>query len=257
MDKIGWIDSHCHICSKEFDDDINEVIKKATDENVVRMMIICCDMDEVEKAIELKKQNDVFDIACGIHPEDEKTLKKETWEKFLEYSKSEYISAIGEIGLDYYWNNDNKDEQKDLFIKQINIAKRLNKPIIVHSRDAMQDTFDILKSNIVDGVLHSYSGSEEMAMEFVKLGYYISLGGPVTFKNAIKPKEVAKVVPIDKLLIETDSPYLTPTPFRGKRNEPSYVKYTGEYICELRNINQEIFKKQLCINYDKLFKNTK
>lgn len=251
---LGYVDSHCHICSSEFNDDIEEVIKRAKGNNVVRMMIICCDMDEVEKAIALKKQDDCFDIACGIHPEDQKIYSENSWERFLEYSKSDYISAIGEIGLDYYWNNDNKDEQKELFIKQIEIARSLNKPIIVHSRDAMQDTFEILKNHKIKGVLHSYSGSEEMAKEFVKLGYYISLGGPVTFKNAQKPKDVAKSVPLDKLLIETDSPYLTPVPFRGKRNEPSYVRYTGDYISEIRGIDIAGLQEAVCKNYDELFR---
>ena len=162
--------------------------------------------------------------------------------------------AIGEIGLDYYWEKDNHKSQQELFIKQIELAEKLNKPIIVHSRDALQDTFDIMKNYKVKGVLHSYSGSIEMAKEFTKLGYYISLAGPVTFKNAVKPKEVATLVDIDKLLIETDCPYLTPVPFRGKRNEPMYVKHTGKYIAQLRNMDEKDLQKQLCVNYDNLFK---
>lgn len=251
---IGWIDSHAHICSKEFNEDLPEVILKAKENKLVRIMIICSDLDEVEKAIELKKADHIFDIACGIHPEDEKIYSEEMWQRFLDYAQNEYISAIGEIGLDYYWNNDNKEAQKELFIKQIKVARSLNKPIIVHSRDAMEDTFKILKEYKVAGVLHSYSGSAQMAEEFIKLGYYISLGGPVTFKNAVKPKEVATCVSMENLLIETDCPYLTPVPYRGKRNEPSYVIYTGKYICELKGLDEEEFKRQLLINYDKLFK---
>ena len=251
---MGWIDSHCHIIDEAFNDDFDEIIKRIEENNIERCMIVCCYDHEYDKAIALAKMDSRFDVAVGIHPSDVKKLNDDIWNKFIEYSNNPYVKAIGEIGLDYYWDKDNKDDQKDIFIKQIEIANKLNKPILVHSRDAMQDTFDIMKKYPAKGVMHCYSGSREMAKEFMKLGYYLSLGGPVTYKNANEPKEVAKIIDDDKILIETDCPYLTPVPFRGKRNEPSYVVYTGKYISELRNVDEDVFKDQLVNNYDRLFR---
>ena len=251
---MGWIDSHCHIIDEAFSDDFDEIIKRIEENNIERCMIVCCYDHEYDKAIALAKMDSRFDVAVGIHPSDVKKLNDDIWNKFIEYSNNPYVKAIGEIGLDYYWDKDNKDDQKDIFIKQIEIANKLNKPILVHSRDAMQDTFDIMKKYPARGVMHCYSGSREMAKEFMKLGYYLSLGGPVTYKNANEPKEVAKIIDDDKILIETDCPYLTPVPFRGKRNEPSYVVYTGKYISELRNVDEDVFKDQLVNNYDRLFR---
>lgn len=251
---MGYIDSHCHIIDEAFVDDFDEVVNRIKENDIERCMIVCCYDYEYEKAIELAQSDDRFDVALGIHPSDVKNLNDDIWNKFIAYSTNPYVKAIGEIGLDYYWDKDNKDKQKEIFIKQIEIAKKLNKPILVHSRDAMQDTFDIMKQYRCQGVMHCYSGSKEMAKEFLKLGYYLSLGGPVTFKNAIEPKEVAQIIDDDKILIETDCPYLTPVPYRGKRNEPSYVIYTGKYISELRNVDEETFKKQLVANYDCLFR---
>ena len=254
MYKVGWLDSHAHICGKEFKDDLDKVIQNAKDNGLVKIMIICSDLSEVEKAIDLATNDEMFDVAVGLHPNDQKFLTDKDWDLFYEYAHNEKIIAIGEIGLDYHWHKDNVEKQKELFIKQIKLAKNLNKPIIVHSRDAMKDTYDILKEHKCKGVMHCYSGSYEMAKEFTKLGYYISLAGPVTFKNAAKPKEVALKVDINKLLIETDCPYLTPVPFRGKRNEPMYVKHIGKYISELRNIEENELKEHICENYNILFK---
>ncbi|MCI5773745.1 MAG: TatD family hydrolase [Erysipelotrichaceae bacterium] len=250
---MSWIDSHCHIIDETFDDQA-AVIARIKQQDIARCMIVCCYAHEYEKALALAKEDPRFKVAVGIHPSDVKNLDEKTWEQFLTYANKEEVCAIGEIGLDYYWDKDNKEQQKAYFIKQIEIAKSLNKPIIVHSRDALQDTFDILKEHRCKGVLHCYSGSKEMAVEFEKLGYYISLAGPVTFKNAHEPKEVAKAIALEHLLIETDCPYLTPEPYRGKRNEPAYVVYVGKKIAELKEIDEESLQKQLVINFDKLFK---
>ena len=250
---MGWIDSHCHILDEAFDD-LDQVIARIKAQDISRCMIVCCYGHEYERALALSQADKRFKVAVGIHPSDVKNLTDDIWEQFYTYAHKIEVTAIGEIGLDYYWDKDNKEQQKAIFIKQIELAKSLHKPIIIHSRDAMQDTYDILKQYDVKGVMHCYSGSKEMAKEFVKLGYYISLGGPVTFKNAHEPKEVAKIVPLERLLIETDCPYLTPEPFRGKRNEPAYVVYTGKKICELRAIAEEEFKQQLVTNFDELFK---
>ena len=249
------LDSHCHIYDEAFKDDLDEVLNRMVEAGITKTMICCCNKNEYLKAKEIKHPLIHFDLSIGIHPEDVKKMDEVmTFDELLEIASQDDIKAVGEIGLDYYWDKDNKDDQKDIFIKQIEIANKLNKPILVHSRDAMQDTFDIMKKYPAKGVMHCYSGSREMAKEFMKLGYYLSLGGPVTYKNANEPKEVAKIIDNDKILIETDCPYLTPVPFRGKRNEPSYVVYTGKYISELRNVDEDVFKDQLVNNYDRLFR---
>lgn len=159
-------------------------------------------------------------------------MTEETLDKFREMAKEEKVVAIGEIGLDYYYDNSPRDLQRKWFREQLKLAKELDLPVIIHSRDATQETFDIIKEaqdgSLRGGVLHCFSGSVEVAMEYIKIGFYISIGGPVTFKNARVVKEVAEAVPLDKLLIETDCPYLTPEPYRGKRNEPMFVKYVAQ-----------------------------
>lgn len=255
MKYTNLIDSHAHVLYDEYEDS-NKVIDNAVNNGVNKIMIICCTLDEAYKAIELKKNNnELFDIACGFHPEDTDKIKEEDFIDLEELMKSEYVTALGEIGLDYYWVKDNANEQKILFNRQIDLANKYNKPIIVHSRDAIKDTFDILKEHKVTrtGIIHCYSSSLEMAREFIKLGYYISFAGPVTFKNANEPKRVATNIPIDRLLVETDSPFLTPSPFRGKQNEPMYIENTYEEIARLRDIDVKELIDNVNINYAKLF----
>lgn len=250
---MGYIDSHCHLCDEHFESDLQEVITRAKDAHIEKMLIICSRLSEVPKALALKEKDDSFDIAVGIHPVDVQQFKEEDWETFVAYASDCRVCAIGEIGLDYHWYPETKQLQKELFIRQIELANELQKPIIVHSRDAIQDTYEILTQHPTKGVIHSFSGSKEMALQFIKKGYYIGLGGPVTFKNALVPKEVASEIPIDYLLTETDSPYLTPTPYRGQRNEPSYVTYTANMICSLKNMQQEILTQHIKENYYRLF----
>lgn len=243
----SWLDSHCHINGKEYDEDLNEVLDRMIENDVRKCMIISIYPEEYEKSLDIKKEGIDFKRALGVYPEDAQIDE----ERFKDYTKHfNAVDAIGEIGLDYHWNKEFKDKQKEYFIKQIKMAKELNKPIIVHARDAIQDTYDILKKFQTKGVLHCYSGSAEMAKEFVKLGYYISIAGTVTFKNAKEPLEVAKAIPLDHLLIETDAPYLTPVPHRGQRNEPSYVVHTGKFIADNLGIDYETFKRQINENYD-------
>lgn len=251
---MAWLDSHTHINDEAFDDDINEVIQRMIDAKVKKAMIVCLNEGDFRKALNITSDQIEFDIALGVYPGDVKEFSKERVEKILSLLEDSRVKAIGEIGLDYYWDKDNKDAQKEIFIRQIEIAERLNKPIIVHSRNAIQDTYDILKAHRVKGVMHCYSDSKEMAKEFIKLGMYISLSGTVTFKNAKEPKEVAKIVPLDRLLIETDCPYLTPVPHRGKRNEPAYVVHTGQYIAELLKMDEDELQKRINENYDNLFR---
>lgn len=246
----NWIDSHCHLNDEAFNEDVNVVLNNMAENDVTRCMLVSITPNEYIKSLTINHKDIEIKRSIGVYPEQADISEKE----FNEYEKYfNEVDAIGEIGLDYHWNSDNKETQKEMFIRQIEIAKKLNKPIIVHSRDASKDTFDILKEHVCKGVIHCFSSSAELAKEYVKLGYYISIAGPVTWKNSLTLQEVIKVVPLDKMLIETDCPYLTPAPNRGKRNEPSYVIYTGKYICDKLGLDEEMFKKQINANYDNLF----
>lgn len=188
-------------------------------------------------------------------PSDLRDFTEEDWHKLETLVYNENVTAVGEIGLDYYWDKDNHPQQQAAFIRQIELANRVNKPILVHSRDAINDTLTLLREHPAArrGIIHCFSSSREMAREFVKLGYTIGLGGPVTFKNAKTPKEVAADVDLAHLQIETDCPYLTPVPYRGKRNEPMYLPLTAKTILELRGMEEETLKQSLWDNYQALF----
>ena len=251
---MNWLDSHCHINDKAFKEDIDEVLDRMAENNVTKAMLISSYIDDYEYGFSISHPEIELKHSLGIYPGDVDDVDEKLFEKYVKLYKEDRCQAIGEIGLDYYWDKENKERQKEIFRRQLLIAKELNKPIIVHSRDAIQDTFDLMKEIRVEGVMHCYSNSAQMAKEFVKLGYYISISGTITWKNAREPLEVIKAVPLDRLLIETDCPYLTPAPNRGKRNEPAYVVYTGRKTCEELGINEEDFKKQLNENYHRLFR---
>lgn len=246
----SWLDSHCHINDEDFDNDLKSVFDLMVQKDVRRIMLVSITPESYIKGLNINDPRIEIKRSIGIYPEYT-SLNNDQYNEYAKYFNE--VDAIGEIGLDYHWYKDTKEKQKELFIKQIEIANKLNKPIIVHAREAIQDSYDILKAHPCSGVLHCYSGSAEMAKEFVKLGFYISIAGTITFKNAKEPLEVIKAVPLDKLLIETDSPYLTPVPNRGKRNDPSNVVYVGRLICEQLGIDEETFKKQINANYDGLF----
>lgn len=226
------IDTHCHLF-KEYYEDLDELINTMKKENIYA---ICngCENRTNEEAIMLSKKYDNIYAACGFHPEDID----------LGYCKDEIINnidkivAIGEIGLDYHYIINNKEEQKKLFEMQLSIAEEYNKPVIVHIRDAMEDAYNILSKYKVKGVIHAFSGSYEMALKFIKLGFKLGIGGIITFKNC-KLKEVIKKIDISNIVIETDSPYLTPEPNRGKRNNPLNLKYIVKFLSELYDIPYE------------------
>ncbi len=251
------IDSHAHLDDPRFDKDRDELIKSLKDGDIDLVINPGADLQSSIKSVSLSEQYDNIYAAVGIHPHSAKDMDESTIDILKSFADREKVVAIGEIGLDYYYDNSPRDIQKQKFIEQLNLAKEVNLPVIIHSRDAAGDTFDILKAaqdGSLEGVLHCYSGSVEMAMEYIKLGFYISIAGPVTFKNARIVKEVAKTVPMDRLLIETDSPYLTPEPHRGKRNEPLYVRYVAGTIAELRGISFEEVATKTAENTKKLFK---
>lgn len=250
------IDTHCHLFDEEFDIDREDAIKRAIDSGVEKMILVGFSHKTNQLAQEMAKKWNVFYPTAGLHPSEASLNYLNDFLEFKSFVEKNKVYAVGECGLDYHWDITYKEEQKKLFRLQCEYAIKKDLPIVVHSRDAAQDTYDIIASykGKLKGVMHCYSGSKELALEYVKLGFYISLGGPVTFKNAKEPKEVAKAVPLDLLLIETDCPYLAPTPMRGKRNESSYVKYVRDEIASLRGITSKEVEEATTKNAIRLFK---
>ena len=208
---------------------------------VKKAIIPSVEVATLDKVFEIALKNENLYAMIGIFPSEVKTYTPKVEEKLRNLAKNPKIKAVGEIGLDYYWDKSFVDLQKEVFVKQIKLANELNLPIVVHDREAHKDSFDLLKeyNNNSKVLFHCFSGSVEFMQECVKQGWYIAIGGVVTFKNAIKMKDVAKTVPLEYLVLETDSPYLTPVPFRGKENSPAYVKYVAEEIANLRDIPVE------------------
>ena len=237
-------DTHCHIYDESYLEDIDIVLKESFDNGVTKMLIPGNTLDESIKAVEMANEYENIFASVGVHPSEVFDLDIDgTIETLRNLTKNSKVLAIGEIGLDYYWHKEQKDKdvQKEWFRRQIRLANELNLPIIIHSREACKDTIDILKEEtpLNKVVFHCFSYSVEVMEELVKLGFYIGLDGPVTFKNAVTPKEVAKKVPLDKLLLETDCPYLTPHPYRGKRNNPKYLTYIAMAIATIKGITYD------------------
>ncbi|MDR2465442.1 MAG: TatD family hydrolase [Streptococcaceae bacterium] len=235
-------DTHTHLNVEEFCGIEDEILERAKNNDVKRIAVVGFDAGTIEKAIELSEQyKEVFAI-IGWHPTEAGSYSDEIEQWLLPLYKLRKVIAVGEIGLDYHWMKDAKDVQEHVFRRQIQMAKRLHLPISIHTRDALEDTYNILKDEDVrdiGGIMHSFSGSLEWAEKFIDLGLHISFSGVVTFKNAKELQEVATKIPIEKILVETDAPYLTPHPFRGKRNETGYTRYVVEKIAELRGTTPE------------------
>lgn len=251
-----FIDSHAHLDDERFDNDRDELINSLHEDGIEAVLNPGADLNTSRAAVALADKYPFIYAAVGCHPHDSKLMNDDTMNIFRELAKNTKVIGIGEIGLDYYYDNSQRETQKIWFREQIRLAKELDLPYIVHDRDAHEDVFRIMKEEHYSGtrgILHCYSSSVEMAKEFVKLGFYISLGGPVTFKNAKTPKLVAREVPFESLLIETDCPYLTPEPYRGKRNEPKYVKYVAEEIAAIREVSVEAVAEQTKENFKRLF----
>ena len=250
-------DSHCHINDEAFKNDVNEVIQAAVNEGVNPLVVIGWDVPSSKKAVELSQTYDSVYAMVGVHPENIDGLSLSVLDEIEKLTASPKVIAIGEIGLDYYWKNnpETKAAQKEWFIAQLKLAERLRLPVSIHSRSATQDTLAILKEYPLTqkGVLHCYSGSLESMKEFAKLGFYFGFDGPITFKNAKEPKRCVEECPIDRLLVETDCPYMTPEPYRGKRNQPAYIPYIAAKMAELKGMDQKEFEKALRDNFERLF----
>lgn len=250
----GLIDTHAHIVCDTLYPQAEEILERAIKAGITRILCICLNVEEVKRAFALKEQYDWIDIAAGYHPSDLNELSTSDWDAMEELLKDERIIAVGEIGLDYHWDDVDKEIQKKAFIHQIQVANMLKKPILIHMRDATKDTLEILKAyKQVSGILHCYSGSLETAKEAIAMDMYISVGGPLTFKNARGIPEVMAELPLERIFIETDCPYLTPHPYRGKQNEPSYITYTFDRLCDVKKVDDITMKQQLNANYKHLF----
>ncbi|MGD6782266.1 TatD family hydrolase [Sutcliffiella horikoshii] len=249
-------DTHVHLNADQYEEDLQEVLDRAQAEKVTNMVVVGFDRKTITRAMELVEKYDFLYAAVGWHPVDAIDMTEEDLAWIEDLASHEKVVAIGEMGLDYHWDKSPKEIQKEVFRKQIQLAKKVKLPIVIHNRDATADVVQILKeedAKEVGGIMHCFTGSLEVAKECMEMNFYISFGGPVTFKNAKKPKEVVKEIPMEKLLIETDCPYLTPHPYRGKRNEPGYVRLVAEQIAELKELTVEEVAEKTTANAKKLF----
>jgi len=251
------IDSHAHLDDKRFDDDREAVLERARQNGVNLIINPGADLETSRNAVVLAARYDMVYAAVGIHPHDAKDMTDDMLAEIEALAAQPKVVAIGEIGLDFHYDFSPRDIQRKWFVEQIELAKRLNMPIIIHDREANQETYETLvRTGAFDtGVLmHCYSGSAELAKQYIRKGAYLSVAGPVTFDNAKKLVEVVRTVPLDRLMVETDSPYLTPVPFRGKRNEPGYVRYVAERMAAITGMEPEAVMEQTARNVLSFFR---
>ncbi len=250
-----YFDTHTHLDDARFDADRDHVIQALKEQGVSLALNIGADLESSYQSVELSEQYDFIYAAVGVHPHDASTMSEQTIDALKELAKHKKVVAIGEIGLDYYYDNSPRKQQKQWFLRQIELAKELELPYIVHDRDAHADTLAIIReAGYYNGVMHCYSGSSEMAKELVKMGFYISFAGPLTFKNGKKAREAARKVPLDRLFIETDSPYLSPEPHRGERNDSSKVRFVNRELAAIFEMSEEEMAKITLENGKRFFK---
>lgn len=246
-------DTHAHYDDERFDEDRYTLLAELNKSCTSAIINCGCDLESSLETISLAEKFPFIYAAVGVHPHEAETVNDTELDKIKELYKKDKVVAVGEIGLDYYYDFSPREKQLEIFRKQIITAKELSLPVIIHDRDAHEDTMNILKELQPKGVVHCFSGSAEMAKEILKLGLYIGIGGAVTFKNARKPVEVVEIVPLDKLLLETDAPYMTPVPFRGKRCDSSHIAYTAQRIAEIKGIEAQELIDRCSENAKRLF----
>lgn len=248
-------ESHAHYDSRKFEEDREELLSSMQENGIGTIMNVGATWKSVTTVIELAEQYPFMYAALGLHPDEVGDLDDEKFEFLKSQCNHEKVVAIGEIGLDYYWDNESHDVQKKWFIRQLDLARELDLPVIIHSRDAAEDTLKIMKEHAkgLRGVIHCFSYSKELAEEYVKMGFYIGVGGVVTFKNGKKLKEVVEAIPLERILLETDCPYLAPEPHRGKRNSSLYIPHIAQEIADLRGITYEEVVAQTEQNAKMLF----
>lgn len=248
-------DTHAHYDDKQFDTDRDELLSSLPGLGVGTIVNVGASLEGCKRVIELAKKYSYIYAAVGVHPDEVGELNDETFVMLEDWCHEEKVVAVGEIGLDYYWDEEPRAVQKDWFIKQLKLARKVNLPVNIHSRDAAEDTFQIMKEHAqgLQGIIHCYSGSKEMAAEYVKLGFHIGVGGVVTFKNGRKLKQVVEEIPLEAIVLETDCPYLAPEPYRGKRNNSAYIKYVAEEIARLKGTTFDEVIKQTELNAKKVY----
>lgn len=250
-----YFDSHAHYDDVQYDEDRYKLIEEMHQNGVDYIINSCDSMENAKKAIALAEKYDFIYANVGVHPAEVENMTEQDLETLAKYSTNPKVVAIGEIGLDYHYeDNPSKEKQQYWFKRQLDLTADLDMPVVVHSRDAAQDTFDIIKaSRVRKGLIHAFSGSKELAQEYIKMGFYISVGGVVTFKNAKRLVEVVENISIDKILVETDSPYLSPTPLRGTRNNSQNLQYIVEKIAQIKQIPSQIVAQKTKENALRVF----
>lgn len=239
---MRWIvDAHAHLDDEAFDADREEVIQCLPECGVLAVINPGCDLETSRRAVALSHRYERIFACVGTHPHEARYYTDETEAAYRKWADDPRVVAIGEIGLDYHYDFSPRDVQRAVFERQLELARSLNVPVVIHTREAIQDTYDIMKNfgTSICALMHSFSESVEMAEKFLDLGYYLSLGGIATFKNAKKPVELVRIAPKERLLLETDSPYLAPVPKRGKRNEPCFANFTLEHMARIRGISAD------------------
>lgn len=259
---MGFFDSHCHLNDEKFDSDREEIIKEIYENGITNFITAGYSVESSKKAVSIANEYNFIYATAGISPNDIPQTEEELWKQLEEIKNltqnNKKVLAIGEIGLDYYWNTENKELQRKAFVEQIRLANKMDLPIVIHTREAVMDTLQILKENEVKnkGVFHCCPQNRELIKEGLKLGFYISFAGPITFKNSKNADEMINLVPNNKILIETDSPYLAPEPVRGTRNVPYNVKYIAKKIADVKGLELEEVEKMTVENTKKILKIT-
>ncbi len=246
-------DTHAHYDDSRFDEDRDELLSSLPAKGVCNIINCGCEYNSCVSALEMAQKYPFAYAALGVHPHEAEELTGSDFEKIKALFKHEKVVAVGEIGLDYHYDFSPRDIQKEVFEKQLILANELDLPVIVHDRESHEDTMNLLKKHTPKGVVHCFSGSSEMAREIVKMGMHIGIGGAVTFKNAKKPVEVVKEIPLECLLLETDAPYMTPVPFRGQRCDSSFIAYTAEKIAEIKGMDTQVLIDICTENAKRLF----
>ena len=249
-------DTHAHYDSEQFNEDREELLCSMEEQGVGTIVNVCASYASCERVTNMVQKYPFMYAAVGIHPDHVGSLNEETFAKMKELFSRDKVIAVGEIGLDYYWDNESHDLQKKWFIRQLELARELDLPVLIHSRDAAADTMEIMKAHAegLNGVIHCYSYSREMAQEYVKMGFYIGVGGVVTFKNGRKLKETVAEIPLESIVLETDCPYLAPEPYRGKRNHSAYIRYVAETSAEIKGVTYEEVVAQTEENARKMYR---
>ena len=249
------VDTHAHLDDLKYENDLDEVVTRAGQYGVTRIISMGDTMAASLNAVKIAEKYAGVFAGAGVHPQEALTLMDGDYDRLAQLMTLPKVKVLGEIGLDYYYENASREKQQEIFIRQLDVARQMHMPVSIHDRDAHGDTMAILKKEGkgLTGSIHCFSGSWEMAKELLKMGWFLGVDGPLTFKNAAKLPEIIAKIPLDRLLLETDSPYLAPVPKRGRRNEPAYVKYIAEKVAEIRNISFEEVAKQTTFNAVNLF----